>query len=413
VIVERGDRTTFEVTGPALVTRSLRGVEQLRVRAGHVHAELAGDVLESLTAKENVTARGSAPELGGGILTAEAGSFSFSERDGLAVVTGDPAVIRIAETDTEANEIRAPRLELRPADGHVRATGGVDARVFLPEEDGEKVRPIRLVCGTLVVIPKPEEPGKPVPKDPAGRIQRLEAQGDVTLNAMEWKGRGDKLVVTTEAGQEITLEGRPAIVTRVQRLAGADFEDRFTADGFTLALKDEKISSFVSPNGGEFLLYREFRDDAPKVFGEGSGKPGTRTLERITGSSGGRMTFDEPAGLARLTGGARMVQAAGVPGRLEKIAEFTADLLEAHFDKREGDGALVLRRAEGRGSVEGEGEGWQAFADGFSVDVLNQQTIVWGKPARVLVGGQEQTVVRAVYDYDRDEWSEFFRAEGR
>jgi len=137
-------------------------------------------------------------------------------------------------------------------------------------------------------------------------------------------------------------------------------------------------------------------------------------VERFSGRAGSRMTFDQPKGLARMTGGATVEQAAGTPGHLVRLAAFTADLLEAHFKKDE-DGALILSRAEGTGSVTGEGEGdsWKAFADGFSVDFLEHRTKVWGNPARVVVGGVEQTVVRAVYDFERDEWSEFFRANGK
>ena len=415
VLREEGDLTTFTLNGPALVTRSLDGVEQLRVRADSVVATLSGPVLQALVAEGHVSADGAAQEIAKGILHADADRFDFDATRGTAVITGSPARIHIAETDREANEITAPTLVFHAADGKVQADGGVDARVFLEEEDGKKVRPVSLTCRSLEVIPKPEVPGEPPPADPSGRIERLTATGDVVLHAMEWNGFGDLLVVTTVGKQDIHLSGRPAIVTRIQNLAGGEFEDRFTADGFTLGLRDEKIRSFDSPTGGEFTLYRAFRADGPDVFGAGGGDAGKRTLERFSGHSNGRMNLDEEEGVARMTGGARVEQYAGVPGRLDRLAAFTADLLVAYFDKREGDGALLLHRAEGRGNVTGEGEGdsWKAFADGFSVDFLNHQTMVWGKPARVIVNGEEQTVVRAVYNYERDEWSEFFRAAGK
>jgi hypothetical protein len=112
---------------------------------------------------------------------------------------------------------------------------------------------------------------------------------------------------------------------------------------------------------------------------------------------------------ATMSGGATLAQAVEKHGKFEVVGRFEAGEVEAILEKLD-DGKLKLVRAEGRGNIHGKGENWELWCERFEVDLKKHLTTVYGTPARVRARGRDQLIERAVYDYEKDEWRELFRA---
>lgn len=407
------EHVAFTMVGPSIVRRMLGKKELGRLDAGGIEAGMVEQELVRLDASGPVHAVGAAEDVGVKQVEAWAEHFAYTASDGNAVLSGteaEPAHVSIYETESAASEIRSKTLTLFSGGTRMLAAGDVDATVYLREADGE-VRPIHLTCAELEVIPEPE--GAPTSKDPSGRIQKLTATRDVELDTKEWHARGAELVYESGPPQTIHLRGEPARLTRDQTILGRSFEDRFEAADFTLALLNQKIASFTSPTGGDLVLYRASGDDSFEPLGGGEKKDREGEIERVGAHSGGSMVFDAVKDFAKLEGRAKVTQERGPPGGLSRVMEFEADVLDARFDRREEDNALLFRRAEGRGSVVGRVEGGEIRADALSVDLKFHQTIVTGTPAVVTLDGPPIEVYRAVYNYERHEWTELTRAKPR
>lgn len=406
------EHQTFTMEGSPVVRRMFDGEELGRVEAGGIEAEMETNALLRLEASGPVHASGSAEDVGVRQIEAWADHFSYRAKDGSAVLTGtaaEPARVSIYETAQDANDIRARTLTFFPGGTSVLAEGEVDANVYLRESD-DQVRPIRLTCSRLEVVP---QPGSAAAEDPSGRIGKLTATGDVKLDTKEWHARGRELVYGTEPQQTIHLSGEPARLTRDQTLLGRSFEDRFEASDFTLALLKQEIASFTSPTGGDLVLYRVSRGDSLDPLGSGEAEESRGELEKISAHSGGAMVFDAVKDYAKLEGRAKATQERGAPGALSPVMEFEADVLEARFKRRESDHVLLFHQAEGRGDVVGRVRDAGIRADNLVVDLMAHRTILTGTPAVVTRDGSSIEVYRAVYNYGRGEWTELTRAKPR
>jgi hypothetical protein len=412
-LVTAGDRRTFLVDRRSVVTKSAEGAEPVRVTADRLEVAVAGKEIESLSADGAVEASGGLDGESRGLWFASGAAFRFTPADGKAVLTGAPAEVRLVEEAGRVNRVQAPTLTFLREGGSFRGEGGVRSTVFLSPGEKAEPEPFSLDCGTLSVttVRDPDPAAGPI-----ARIALLEASGGVTLSGRDRTARGDRLRYEGEPKREIHLAGPPATVTQRTVVHGEELRDEFRSPSFRLRLRERDIAGFDAAGGGSFVLHRPLGAGATTVMGAGPARSKAgdgNQVERFTGSCTGPMTWD--SSVARMTVNAVIEQEIGLKGSFRRVARFQAEVIEARRGTG-ADGKPELLSAEGRGKVVGTGDGWQVLCDRFEVDFRAHKTTVTGKPARVSRrGSADQLAERAVYDYQRDEWSEmhFIRARGR
>jgi hypothetical protein len=174
-------------------------------------------------------------------------------------------------------------------------------------------------------------------------------------------------------------------------------------------LRGSRLLRFESPTGGDLVLHRIA--EAEGALGMPTATEAKKTpkdqVERVIAHGKGAILYDAEKLYVRIDEETQFEQFLDTPDGFRSVAKFRTDLLQAWLEKDE-DGVDLLRRAEGRGNVRGEGDGWTLTCDSFEVDLKHLKTTIVGSPARVKVEGSENVVERAVYDYGKDEW-EFFR----
>ncbi len=416
-LVTQGDRRLFAASGRSVAVKQVRDAEVSRVAADSLNATIAGRDLEALDAAGRVEAEGLLEGARPGRWFATGDAFRYTGPDRTGVLRGAPAAVRLVEKDEKGGErashVEAPVLVFATGKGSFSAgEGRVRAVVFLQGADGGPPEPYSLAAGAVeVTTSRPAEGGGD--RAPDARIALLAADGDVVLSGRDRQARGDRLRYEGETKQEISLSGSPALVTQTVRIHEADYTDAFRSPSFRLRLRDREIAGFEAPTGGTFTLHRPMGAGAPAVLPAGASRRSRDAgkVEQFTGSCTGAMTYDSRT--ARMTGNAWIEQALGTGTSFTRVARFQGEAIEA--SRAVGaDGKPMLTRAEGRGRVVGSGDGWQVLCDEFSVDFLTHRTVVAGKPARVTRRGTpDQIVERAVYDYQKDEWSELVRARAR
>ena len=410
-LVTEGEKRTFTTEKRSVVTKEVGGQEVSRVSADSLSADLAGSTIGSLAADGRVEATGKLEGEQGGTWFATGESFRYAEEDGRAVLTGAPAEVRLVEDAGRVNRIAAPTLTFLRRGGTFKGEGGVKATVFLRASEKAPPDPFTLDAGILEVTAAQD----PDPKaGPAARISALSAAGQVVLTGRDRTARGESLRYEGDPKRELHLAGNPAIVTQRTVVYGEEVTDEFRSPSFRLRLKERDIAGFDALSGGTFTLHRPLGTGSTAVMGTGAptrGKTGEKQIERFKGSCNGAMTYDSV--LARMTGNAFIEQEIGQRGTFRRVARFQADTIEARRGQA-ADGSPELLSAEGRGKVVGTGDTWQVLCDTFAVDFRGHKTTMTGKPAKVSRrAGADQFVERAVYDYERDEWSELLRARGR
>jgi len=453
VLEQKAAVSVFRMTRTAMIRRISDGVEKTRVTADTIVVQTESvptveDPAKSEVVIREVTARGNVVATGRPILTKEAKDeedgkgdavpgqtsmniratgdlFRYDTGTGSAVLSGGPAIVLIREEDPSLekekswNRIAARRLifganleETRL--GTMVAEEEVSATVFLAVQQGDEPRPFTLTADRLELEPAPPpKEGEPAaPATPEGQIRSLKATGNVTLEAADWVVSGDSITFAGGDDRDIHVLGtpeRPARMERTQLLAERTYHDLFRAETMQVRLKGQRLLRFESPTGGDLVLHRI-------ADGEGAiGMPGATDpkktskgrVERVVAHGKGAILYDAEKLYLRIDVETQFEQFLDTPNGFKSVAKFRTDLMQAWLEK-DADGVDILRRAEGRGNVKGEGDGWSLVCDSFEVDLKHHKTTILGSPALVTVNKAKNTVERAEYDYVQDEW-EFFR----
>ncbi len=410
ILTSAGDRRELVMTELVRITKMVEGRKVVYLEAARVTGTFAGEVLELLTAEGEVTASGRGEALDSGRYVAAGDRIEYSELNGQAVLTGNPASVRLEEEGDRVNEIQARRLTFLTQKNLFIAEEEVTAVVYLAESKGEKIRPYTLSCRRLEVVPGQSGPStRPAESSRGkqnslqkGRISSLVAMGPLSLSGRHRVATGDKLVYQGRGAQRIDLTGNPARITQPMKINDQTYEDIYESSLFTLTLADRDIEKAEAPHGGRFTLHRPYGQGSPAILG---GQPGdTGRVERFVGSCSGPSSYDTK--VARLIGNARIEQYAGQGDSFTRIAEFKAQKIEA-WRGIGPDGRPQLVRARGEGTVRGKGKGWQVSCDFFEVDLKTHRTRMKGSPAEVHRKGMRRLLVdEAVYDYEKDDWDE-------
>jgi len=412
ILASTGDRRELLMTEQVRITKVVDGRKVLYLEAARVTGTFAKEVLELLTADGGVTASGRGEAQDSGRYLASGDQIEYSQVSGQAVLTGNPASVRLEEEGDRVNEIQARRLTFLTNKNLFIAEEEVTAVVYLAESKGEKIRPYTLSCVRLEVVPGQSGPSTRPAKPSGGkqnslqqgRISSLVALGPLSLAGRRRVATGDRLVYEGRGAQRIDLTGKPARITQPMEIGEQTYEDIYESSLFTLTLAERDIEKAKAPRGGRFTLHRPYGQGSPAVLG-GRGRTGDiGRVERFVGSCSGPSSYDTK--VARLVGNARIEQYAGQGDSFTRIAEFKAQKIEA-WRGIGPDGRPQLVRARGEGTVRGSGTDWRITCDFFEVDLKTHQTRMKGNPAEVHRQGMRPILVReAVYDYQRDNWVE-------
>jgi hypothetical protein len=427
------------MTKAAMVRRISDGVEKTRVVADSIDVRVLSKPEEDPAFEiRDITAEGGVTATGRPILRtpgegetptqmeirARGDLFRYDPAKGRAVLEGHLAEVRIREAEEKWNRISGRRLVFE-ADVEkallekIIVEEEVSATVYLAVEKGGEPRPFTLNADRLEIEPAPPGP-EGTETSPEAQIRSIVASGNVTLmaavsneaaGAAGWVVSGRRLTFAGGEDRDIHLEGteeEPARMARTHRIGEREYEDWFRALSMKVKVRGQRLVRFESPTGGDVELHRVSGDEG------GIGMPGggaaAGRVERIVAHGGGRILYDAEKLHLRIDEETRFEQFVDSPDGFRSVAKFRTDLLQAWLEKDE-DGVDVLRRAEGRGRVKGEGKDWTLTCDSFEVDLKHGKTTILGKPATVTVKKAKNTVERAEYDYVNDEW-EFFRVGG-
>jgi hypothetical protein len=450
VLIAKEDGNLFTMTGAARVRRISDGIEKTRVtadridvRTGAKPSESGGIEILTVRAEGDVVAtgrpiltedgeEGEDPKIRPMDTRAAGDRFLYDPAKGTATLTGKPAEVRIREEGESWNRIVGQQLVFFADVGkatleRVVIEKEVSATVYLAVKKGDPPRPFTLNADRVEIVPAPPpEAGEAAaPASPEAQIRSLVATGEVTLRAAAWNAPesvapwvviGDRLTFNGGEDRDIYLEGTPELrarLTRTQRIGDRDYEDRFEARSMKVRVRGQRLLRFESATGGDLLLHRIGGAEGAIGLPSGSGtgkKEEKASVERILAHGAGPILFDAEKKHLRIDEETRLEQFMDSPDGFRSVAKFRTKLLQAWLETDE-DGVDVVRRVEGRGEVNGEGDGWTLSCDSFEVDLKHHRTTIVGSPATVIVSGAKNTVERAVYDYVNDEW-EFARMTG-